>query len=85
MKKSLLTLGLGVLASSSLFAQLPVSTTAENKNVVLEEFTGIYCTFCPDGHLRASNLAAEKKPNLQEKRQYIKFEKFQSHQKDASL
>jgi len=58
MKKSLLTLGLGVLASSSLFAQLPVSTTAENKNVVLEEFTGIYCTFCPDGHLRAANLAA---------------------------
>ncbi len=58
MKKSLLTLGLGFLASSSLFAQLPVSTTAENKNVVLEEFTGIYCTFCPDGHLRASNLAA---------------------------
>jgi hypothetical protein len=58
MKKSLLTLGLGVLASSSLFAQLPVSTTAENKNVILEEFTGIYCTFCPDGHLRASNLRA---------------------------
>ena len=58
MKKSLLTLGLGVLASSSLFAQLPVSTTAENKNVVLEEFTGIYCTFCPDGHLRATNLRA---------------------------
>jgi hypothetical protein len=58
MKKSLLTLGLGVLVSGSLFAQLPVSTTAENKNVILEEFTGIYCTFCPDGHLRAANLKA---------------------------
>ena len=28
-----------------------VSTTPENKNVVLEEFTGIYCGFCPDGHV----------------------------------
>ena len=35
------------------FAQLPVSQTAENKNVVLEEFTGIHCQYCPDGHHRA--------------------------------
>ena len=34
-------------------AQLPVSQTAENKNVVLEEFTGIHCQYCPDGHRRA--------------------------------
>ena len=33
-----------------MMAQLPVSQTPENKNVVLEEYTGIYCTFCPDGH-----------------------------------
>lgn len=39
------------------FGQTFVSTTAENKNVVLEEFTGIYCTFCPDGHVQAQNLA----------------------------
>lgn len=60
MSKKLLTLGLaaGLLSSGSLFAQLPVSTTPENKNVVLEEFTGIYCGFCPDGHLRANNFAA---------------------------
>ncbi len=38
-------------------AQLPVSTTPENKNVVLEEFTGIYCVYCPDGHKRAQELA----------------------------
>ncbi len=37
-------------------AQLPVSTTPSNKNVVLEEFTGIYCVYCPDGHLRAEQL-----------------------------
>ena len=32
-------------------AQTFVSTTPENKKVVLEEFTGIYCGFCPDGHV----------------------------------
>ena len=37
-------------------AQTFVSTTPENKNVVLEEFTGIYCTFCPDGHVIAQGL-----------------------------
>lgn len=55
MKKIYLTTGL--LASAlAMSAQLPVSQTAENKNVVLEEFTGIYCTFCPDGHKRAQQL-----------------------------
>ena len=37
-------------------AQTFVSTTLENKNVVLEEFTGIYCTFCPDGHVIGQGL-----------------------------
>jgi len=37
-------------------AQLPVSQTAENKNVVLEEFTGIHCPYCPDGHKRAQQI-----------------------------
>ena len=36
--------------------QTIVSTTPENKNAILEEFTGIYCVFCPDGHLIANNL-----------------------------
>ncbi|MCP4442102.1 MAG: Omp28-related outer membrane protein [Aureispira sp.] len=39
-------------------AQNFVSTTAENKNVVLEEFTGIYCGFCPAGHKIASDYKA---------------------------
>ncbi len=39
-----------------LFAQNFVSTTPENKNVVLEEFTGIHCVYCPDGHLQAQNF-----------------------------
>jgi hypothetical protein len=37
-------------------AQTIVSTIPENRNVILEEFTGIYCTYCPDGHLIAQNL-----------------------------
>ncbi len=57
MKKSLFV-GALLMSASQLFAQLPVSTSAENKNVVLEEFTGIYCTWCPAGHLLANNLKA---------------------------
>jgi hypothetical protein len=55
MKKILLTgLTLGLLGS--LTAQNWVSTTPENRKVVLEEFTGVRCTFCPDGHKRAQEM-----------------------------
>ncbi|MAW21168.1 MAG: hypothetical protein CMD16_02085 [Flavobacteriales bacterium] len=37
-------------------AQTFVSTTPENKNALLEEFTGISCGYCPDGHLIASQI-----------------------------
>jgi hypothetical protein len=47
----------GLFLGYNAFAQFPVSTTPENKNALLEEFTGIYCTFCPDGHVRANNLS----------------------------
>ncbi len=52
MKKTVLTT-LGLAIGFSSFAQLPVSTTAENKNVILEEYTGIYCGWCPTGHASA--------------------------------
>lgn len=55
MKKQLLTL-LAAGATGSMFAQLPVSTTPSNKNIVLEEFTGIHCGYCPDGHTIANNI-----------------------------
>ncbi|SVE52872.1 uncharacterized protein METZ01_LOCUS505726, partial [marine metagenome] len=54
--KKLFTLIFPVFLVSSLFAQLPVSTIPENKNVVLEEFTGIHCGYCPDGHLLAQQF-----------------------------
>lgn len=44
------------------FAQTIVSTTPENKKVILEEFTGVNCQFCPDGHARA-NALKEANPN----------------------
>ena len=54
MKKILLSLfAIGTLVAT---AQTNVSTTAENRNVVLEEFTGIHCGYCPDGHRLAQEL-----------------------------
>jgi len=38
------------------FAQTIVSTDAETKKVILEEFTGIYCVFCPQGHEIAQTI-----------------------------
>ena len=37
-------------------AQQFVSTTPQNRNVVIEEFTGINCPNCPDGHMVANNI-----------------------------
>ena len=55
MMKKLLTIALALVTTFA-FAQTFVSTTPENKNVVLEEFTGIYCGFCPDGHVIGQGL-----------------------------
>ena len=51
MKKIVLSF-LGLFAAFAVGAQTPqfVSTEATNKNVILEEFTGINCGYCPDGH-----------------------------------
>ena len=38
------------------FCQTFVSTVPENKNVILEEFTGLMCTYCPDGHLISNQI-----------------------------
>ncbi len=51
MKKIVLSL-FGLLAAVAVSAQTPqfVSTDPSNKNVVIEEYTGINCGYCPDGH-----------------------------------
>ena len=40
----------------NIHAQNLVDTLLHNKNVVLEEFTGIHCVFCPDGHVIAQSI-----------------------------
>jgi len=42
----------------SLKAQQYVSTEPTNRNVILEEFTGRTCTWCPSGHVIANQIAA---------------------------
>ncbi|HPQ08197.1 MAG TPA: Omp28-related outer membrane protein [Bacteroidia bacterium] len=55
MKTTLFTVG-AICTVLSVSAQLPVSTTPQNKKAVLEEFTGIHCGYCPDGHKIATNI-----------------------------
>ena len=55
MKKLIFTF-LATFALFALFAQNIVGTDPENKNVILEEFTGIHCTYCPQGHQIAQGI-----------------------------
>jgi len=41
------------------YAQKFVVTIPQLRNVVLEEYTGIHCGYCPDGHARAEALMNE--------------------------
>ena len=54
MKKKLL-LVLFFTAFSN-YAQTIVSTTPQKKKVILEEFTGINCQYCPSGHAIANTI-----------------------------
>lgn len=62
MKKSLLKILAILFCIHTSYAQTFVSTTPENKNVILEEFTGITCVWCPAGHLIGQNLHSQN-PN----------------------
>ena len=57
MKKIILSLIGAFLAFGAMAQPTFVSTTPANKNVVLEEYTGTSCQFCPDGHKRANEIA----------------------------
>ena len=59
MKKIVLSF-LGLFAAFAVGAQTPqfVSTEPANKNVIIEEYTGINCGFCPDGHKRVREYEA---------------------------
>lgn len=45
-------------AAFTVKAQQYVSTEPSNRNVILEEFTGRNCGYCPDGHLIANQIMA---------------------------
>jgi hypothetical protein len=64
MKKIIIYSVISLMTISLSNAQEWVSTTPQNKKVVLEEFTGLKCTYCPDGHKRANELKAANKGNV---------------------
>ncbi len=56
MKKNFTLITFIFLLTGGLLAQNIVSTLPMQKNVILEEFTGIKCVFCPDGHAIAKSI-----------------------------
>ncbi|MEZ4778455.1 MAG: Omp28-related outer membrane protein [Flavobacteriaceae bacterium] len=56
MKQKSLSVLFIAFASAFAFGQTIVNTSPENKKVILEEFTGIHCVFCPDGHAIAQGI-----------------------------
>ena len=58
-----LTLSFWLVALSAM-SQTIVSTTPENAKIILEEFTGIYCVYCPLGHEEAQNIQNNNPGNV---------------------
>lgn len=56
--KKIILFAATLLATGAMMAQTIVSTTPSQKNVILEEYTGVNCGYCPDGHRIANELAA---------------------------
>lgn len=56
MKKAYLLLLVMLALGFNLKAQLYVSTEPANRNVILEDFTGRNCGYCPAGHLIANTI-----------------------------
>lgn len=63
LRKILTSLVLCIFILPNSFAQnneISVSTDPQNKKILLEEFTGIHCGNCPDGHAMAKKLQIAK-------------------------
>ena len=58
MKNFITLLTLGLCTSAAMAQGIPVSQNATNRNALLEEFTGVNCGFCPDGHRIADEIVA---------------------------
>ncbi len=46
------------------FSQTIVSTDSQNKKVIIEEFTGVACQYCPIGHTIVQNLIDDNPGNV---------------------
>ena len=57
--KKVFTLFASLLLVGSLMAQTIVSTEVQKRNVLIEEFTGVGCGYCPDGHARANAICEQ--------------------------
>ncbi|MDR2556553.1 MAG: Omp28-related outer membrane protein [Bacteroidales bacterium] len=64
MKKSICTVLVVFAIIFNTKAQTFVSTTPQTKNALLEEYTGVSCTWCPDGHRIANELMASFPNNV---------------------
>ncbi len=58
MKKIYLT-SIVILFAIGVFAQSIVTTVPQMKNVILEEYTGVNCSYCPDGHKISHEIMTE--------------------------
>ncbi len=58
--KKIFTLFAALFSMGAVMAQTPtiVSTEPQNRNIIIEEFTGINCGYCPDGHATCNTIAA---------------------------
>ncbi len=63
MRKITVTLFLAVFTMFA-YSQTIVSTAPENKKGILEEYTGIHCGFCPQGHTIANQIKAANPTNF---------------------
>ena len=53
-----------LFAAFQMNAQTIVQTTPQNKKVILEEFTGVNCVWCPAGHTIANAIKASNPTNV---------------------
>ena len=64
LNKTQIILVIILFISSFVAAQTIVSTNPENKKIILEEYTGIHCTYCPDGHEIAQSIKDANPDNV---------------------
>ncbi len=53
-----------LFAAFQMNAQTIVQTTPQNKKVILEEFTGVNCVYCPQGHTIANAIKVSNPTNV---------------------